>query len=125
MLPTTVLRPVRDAAPCAARGWSAADEPALPTSFSNGAAGNYNQPDSELAPAIGLAGDAASPAGSARFSTGSGWDRLVSTASVDGVQQSAPAGGQQTPDGSIISAENLSQQQWGEELGLTFTRETV
>ena len=112
---TTVLRPVRDAAPCAARGWSAADEPALPTSFSNGAAGNYNQPDSELAPAIGLAGDAASPAGSARFST----------TSVDGVQQSAPAGGQQTPDGSIIPAENLSQQQWGEELGLTLTRETV
>ena len=128
------------AASRAARAWSAADEPALPNSFSNSAAGDYSQ--SELAPAIGLAGDA-SPVRSTRFSTGRGGDRLVSTADVDGVctgrggdrlistadvdgvPQSAPAGGPLLwmaeqflgPDGSIVPAEDQRYQQWIEQLG--------
>ncbi len=124
----------RPAAPCAARGWSAADEPTLPTSFSNeptlptsfsnqgatnGAAGGYSQ--SELATASGLsthAGDAtavirsttpvlrSATAAPLRMPLSSTWEG----GDVDGVQQTAATRlwipeQYLGPDGSIIPAE--------------------
>jgi len=115
-----VLRParLRRIAPCAARDSSAADEPALPTSFANGAAGGYSQP--ELATANGFAnpytaGDATAspPLRMPLIFTGEGERDAFSTADVDGVQPSSPATAQRlwipeqmlSPDGSSILAQ--------------------